>query len=178
MTRPTSPSRAPRGVVLALGAMLAGCAGAGMTGPLTYTYPPALPAVYAPDAALGAVAFLREGHLDLYLPVYHGDTRRRPERFSFRPAADPAGTWVGHPYRLPQWDDIVARRVDAAEALPDPRTGHRVALLPPGALAVRFPAKRRYGALAGTTVFLVPAGMGTRNSPPAEAALTAWQPPR
>lgn len=177
MTISQHASRVPRALVLLLGLGLAGCAGAGPTGPLTYTYPLALPAAYAPDAAMGAVAFLTGDHLDLYLPAFHGDARRRPERFSFSPDGPAAGTWIGHPYRLPGSNDIVARQVPASEAVLDARTGRRVALLPPGGLAVVFPANPRYGALAGRTVFLVPAGLGTRTSAPADAAFTAWAPP-
>jgi|GEM_PF-3387159 hypothetical protein len=162
--------------VLAWGALVAACAAGPQS--VTYTYPPSLPAVYAPDAAIGAVAFRNGSRIDLFLPNFRGDTRRRPERFSFEPVGNKPGRWLGHPYRLPRQADIVAHMVPAQAVLTDTASGHKVALLPPGALAVTFPSEDHYGAMAGKTIYLVPAGLGTRTTPPAETARTAWRAPR
>lgn len=168
--------RLARGAVLAWGVALAGCAGA--PAPLAYTYPTKLPAVYAPDAAIGAVAFRNGDRIELFLPNFHGDTRRRPERFSFAPVHGVDGTWLGHPYRLPRQADIVARAVVGRAVFRDDRSGREVAFLPPGALEVVFPDNPAYRTMAGKTVFLVPVGLGTRNTEPPEAARTAWRAPR
>jgi len=165
-----------RASVLAWGVVLAGCAAA--PAPTAYTYPPALPAVYAPEAAIGAVAFRTGDRIDLFLPNFRGDLGRRPERFSFDPVGgDVTGTWLGHPYRLPRQADIVARAVSGSAAIPDARSGQRVAYVPPGTLKVVFPDNPRYRGMAGQTLYLVPAGFGTRRTEPAEATRTAWRAP-
>jgi hypothetical protein len=166
-----------RAAVLAWSAALMGCA-ATAPGPLAYTYPTALPAVYAPDAAIGAVAFRNGDRIDLFLPNFQGDTRRRPQRFTFEPVRGTPGAWVGHPYRQPGHADIRARAVTGPAAFLDARSGRRVAYLPPGTLEVAFPDAPAYRGMAGKTVYLVPVGLGTRGTEPSGPALTAWRSPR
>jgi len=50
--------------------------------------------------------------------------------------------------------------------------------VPPGPLAVSFADSPRYGAMAGRTLILVPAGLGTRRTPPFDGDLAAWREPR
>jgi hypothetical protein len=161
---------------LAWGAALAACAATAP--PNAYTYQPALPAAYAPAAAVGAVAFRWGDYIEVFLPNYSGKPGRRPERFSFEPVGGAVkDTWLGHPYRLPRQADIVARAVSGPVAVADPRSGQMVVFAPPGTLKVVFPDSPRYRRMAGQTFYLVPAGWGDRGPAPAWPARTAWREP-
>ncbi len=81
-------------LLLVSAALLAGCsATAIIPAKVTYTYPLMEPfAAYETKAAVGAVAYLDDGSLALYLPHLKPD-QFRPERLVFTPAAE-AGIWI------------------------------------------------------------------------------------
>lgn len=138
-----------RGLAAAVLALwLAGCAGTAIIpAKVTYTYPLAGPSGYESVAGTGAVAYLDNGTLELYLPLF-APGQIKPQRFVFSPA-DPTGLlWVER-----KDQDLQARMVVQPEDV-KAADGRVLARLNDGMLLVTFPAKPQYRDLAGKQLWL------------------------
>jgi hypothetical protein len=137
-----------RVAVLLLAVWLAGCAGTAIIpAKVTYTYPLAGPAGYESAAGTGAVAYLDNGTLELYLPLF-APGQIKPQRFVFSPADPTALLWVER-----KDPDLQARMVERPEEV-KAADGRVLARLQNGMLLVTFPDKPQYRDLAGKRLWL------------------------
>jgi hypothetical protein len=120
---------------------------------VTYTYPLEEPlATYETIAEIGAVAYLDNGSLELYLPQYAPDPSKpnpfRPQRFVFNKSSQEA---VWQERKDPEF---LLRTILSKEQLQVEGSGDTIALNE-GMLLVTFPKDgRKYGDLAGKHIWL------------------------
>ena len=127
---------------------LAGCSGTAiLPAKVTYTYPLSGSSGYESTAGTGAVAYLDNGTLELFLPLF-APGQPQPKRFVF-PSIDRAGIlWAER--RDP---DLKARMIVKPEQVRS-AAGDVLAQLNEGMLLVTFPSKAQYADLAGKQLWL------------------------
>ncbi len=127
---------------------LTGCAGTAiLPAKVTYTYPLSSPSGYTSPAGTGAVAYLDNGTLELYLPLYTVG-QLLPKRFVFQGVGRDGIQWAER--RDP---DLKARMIVKPEQARS-ADGTVLAQLNEGMLLVTFPSKAQYGDLAGKQLWL------------------------
>lgn len=131
-------------LLVVMAGFLSGCsANAIIPAKVTFTYPLQEPfAAFETEAAVGAVAYLDEGSLALYLP-HLTSHQSRPTRLVFVPT-DTAAIWVERRDPELRLEMIQERRKLSASG----------PILNEGMLLVSFPDNPRYGQAAGTRVWL------------------------
>ncbi|WP_447975192.1 hypothetical protein [Nitrospira sp. Kam-Ns4a] len=131
-----------------LSVWLAGCSGTAIIpAKVTYTYPLAGPSGYESPAGTGAVAYLDNGTLELYLPLF-APGQIKPQRFVFQPTSPTGLLWAER-----KDPDLQARIIQQPEEATS-ATGTVLAHLNEGMLLIAFPAKPQYRDLAGKQLWL------------------------
>jgi hypothetical protein len=127
---------------------LAGCSGTAiLPAKVTYTYPLSGPSGYESTAATGAVAYLDNGTLELFLPLF-SPGQLQPKRFVFQNTDGQGILWAER--RDP---DLKARMIVRPEEVRS-ASGEVLAQLNEGMLLVTLPPKAHYGGLAGKQLWL------------------------
>ncbi len=137
-----------RVVFILIAVWLVGCSGTAiLPAKVTYTYPLGGPSGYESPAGTGAVAYLDNGTLELYLPLFKPG-QLKPERFVFRNTDEVGAFWAER-----KDPEFKARMILQTEQIKSPG-GSILAQLNEGMILFNFPAKSAYGDLAGKQIWL------------------------
>ncbi|GEM_PF-3853151 len=137
-----------RMVWILIAVWLTGCAGTAiLPAKVTYTYPLSGPSGYESPAGTGAVAYLDNGTLELYLPLFTVG-QLQPKRLVFQNIDRDGILWAEH-----RDADLKARMILTPEQVRS-ADGTVLAQINEGMLLVTFPSKAQYGDLAGKQLWL------------------------